>query len=83
MTGVAAYVVLVVVLPALGLGRQGQDFPPLAWWRAWRTTGPRRGVVAPLAAEHVTRAPESTPSLKRRPTPSWAHTQPLDTEEAA
>ncbi|WP_406417984.1 hypothetical protein [Streptomyces sp. NBC_01614] len=49
----------------------------------WGVRALRRAVKAPLAAEHAPQAPESTRAAKRRPTPSWAHTQPLDYEEAA
>lgn len=56
MTGVAAYVVLVVVLPALLLGHQGQDFP-LPLRGAWRR------LCARLAAE----VPERAPGLLRTP----------------
>lgn len=50
---------------------------------AWGVRALRRAVKAPLAAERTRQAPESTRAAKRRPTPSWAHTQPLDHEEAA
>lgn len=33
MIGLVAYLALVVTLPALLLGHQGEDFPPLRWWR--------------------------------------------------
>jgi hypothetical protein len=38
---------------------------------------------ARMSAEHASRAPEVHPRPKRRPVPSWAHTEPYDYEEAA
>jgi hypothetical protein len=68
--GVLAYLALTVTIPALLLGHQGQDFPPLRWWRT----------------RHPQPAAEPQPPAARpRPVPSWAHTEPYDydIEEAA
>ena len=93
MTAVAAYVVLVVVLPALLLGHQGQHWPLAGAWWAVRARQPREARCTPAGAPQtpapVIRATEAaTDALRprtapRRPVPSWAHTQPLDHEEAA
>ena len=55
-----------------------------AVWRAWRwlygrlrTVEGRDGDPEPLAH------PRPAQSRSRRPVPSWAHTQPLDHQEAA
>lgn len=90
MTAVAAYVVLVVVLPALLLGHQGQDWPLAGAWRAVRARWPRRGALRGLGAPHspsrdssvATQALRASQGPSRR-APSWAHTQPLDRQEAA
>jgi hypothetical protein len=90
VTGVVAYLVLVVTLPALLLGHQGQDFPPLLWWRTLKARRAREARCAPAGALHSpSRLPDSLRGAPRasqkpsRPAPSWAHTQPLDYEEAA
>lgn len=49
----------------------------------WARKGPRKAVKAPLAPEHASQASAFHPRPKRRPTPSWAHTQPLDHKDAA
>jgi hypothetical protein len=36
MTGLLAYIALVVAVSAFTLGHQGQTFPPLIWWRFLR-----------------------------------------------
>jgi hypothetical protein len=84
VTGVVAYLALVVAIPALILGHQGQDFPPFRWLRAARV---RRGIHAPVSRpqgpvrlpRHLRTAPEPS-QPPSRPAPHWAHT---DTEEAA
>lgn len=43
----------------------------------------RRRLYARLAAEHAPQAPRPQPGPKRRPVPSWAHTEPYDYDEAA
>jgi hypothetical protein len=89
VTGVFAYLVLVVVVPALLLGHQGQDFPPLRWWRALRSRMPRRGAWRGRGAPHspsgVSRdlepAPEPPQSRTEPRVPTWA--QPDKEAEAA
>lgn len=90
MTAVAAYVVLVVVLPALLLGHQGQDWPLAGVWRAVRARWARRDLQAPACGPQspsrlprsLRSAPEPAQSRSARPAPSWANTQPIN-EEAA
>lgn len=72
MTGLVAYYALVIVIPALVLGHQGQDFPPLHWWRARQDRRDKQPAVVPPA-----------PARRPRPVPSWAHTEPYDYERAA
>jgi hypothetical protein len=44
----------------------------------------RRALDARRSAEHAPQAPaEPTSAVKRRPVPSWAHTEPYDYNEAA
>lgn len=91
MTDVLAYLTLVVVIPAILLGHHGQDFPPLAWRRTIRARQARARGCAPVSRPQspsrlprdLRGAPEPAQSRTRRPVPSWAHTQPLDYEEAA
>lgn len=86
MTAVAAYVVLVVVIPTLGLGHQGQHWPLAGVWRAVRARRARAGRCTPARApQSPFRLPRSlrdvpSPAQSRtvRPEPSWAHTQPLN-----
>lgn len=89
MTGLVAYLALVVVVPALLLGHQGQDWP-LKLRRPHKARQPREAACAPLCGPQsparlpgsLRGAPEAS-QRRPRPTPSWAHTQPLDYEEAA
>ncbi|MFG2269106.1 hypothetical protein ACGFNY_04950 [Streptomyces chartreusis] len=86
-----AYLALVVVLPALLLGHQGQDFPPLKWWRAVRARQAREARCTPVSRPQcplrlplgLRGAPEPAQSRSRRPVPSWAHTEPYTHEETA
>jgi hypothetical protein len=80
--GVLAYLALVVVVPALLLGHQGQDFPPWRWWRPLRAVWPRRAVCAPTGGPHSPTGdsrdhPEPPRPAQRRtgrPAPTWART---------
>ncbi|HEY9353650.1 MAG TPA: hypothetical protein VIP28_10380 [Nocardioides sp.] len=91
MIAVLAFVALTVTIPALLLGHQGQDWPLRGPWRWLRARMPRRGPQAPVCGPQspsrlprgLRDAPEPAQSRSRRPAPSWAHTQPLDYEEAA
>lgn len=89
MIGLVAYLVLVVTLPALVLGHQGEDFPPLRWWRWARQArrGARRGQGAPRSPFRDSRAagaPAGPPGGRTGArVPSWAHQQPIEIEEAA
>lgn len=80
---VPAYLAMVVAIAALLCGHQGQPWPLTGLRAACRRGGPRTDTVAPLAAEHASRASESIPRPKRRPAPSWAHTEPYTYEGAA
>lgn len=91
MIGLAAYLALVVTLPALVLGHQGEVFPPLRWWRwararqarrgAWRGSGAPQG---PFCDSRAAETPAGPPERRTAPrVPSWAHQQPIDYEEAA
>lgn len=87
MIGVVAYLALIVAIPALLLGHQGQDWP-LSWvWRTLRAAlAPSRGHTCPCGAsegsdgtpepQRIPRAPQGRPESSR---PSWARTD----EEAA
>jgi hypothetical protein len=72
-----AFMALVVACTALLCGHPGQPFPlraACAWLRGR------------LSASHAPQAPGFTRAAQRpaeRPLPAWAHTQPLDYEEAA
>jgi hypothetical protein len=87
---VLVFVAAVVAVTAAVCGHQGQPFPPACWWRTVRVAlGSRKALKAPLAPSE----PESDqiPDLpaERRSgsqphrTPTWAHSQPLDYQEAA
>ena len=79
MTGVLAYLALVIAIPALLCGHCGEDWPLTgACRRVWKTA--RRALRAPLADERAPQAPESTPSPQRRSRPSWVQQQPLELE---
>lgn len=90
MTSVAAYLTLVVVLPALLLGHQGQDWPLAGVRRAVRARRPREARYTPVCGPQsplrlprsVRGSPEPAQSRTARPAPSWANTQPIN-EEAA
>lgn len=69
MTGVVAYLALVIVVPALLLGHQGQDWPLRGAWRLMRPTARTPPTELPFPALIAAR---------RRPQPSWA--LPGDTE---
>lgn len=81
MTGLFAYLVLVVVIPALLLGHQGQDFPlrrACAWlYGRLPASGASQAVPEGREPQRPSRARTA------RPVPSWAHSQPIDYEEAA
>lgn len=88
MIGMVAYLAVVVAIPAMMLGHQGQPFPPRRWLRAARA---RRGSQAPAEAPETApcvssaavtplRPPQRRTEPRTRPAPHWAHT---DTEEAA
>lgn len=91
MIGLVAYLALVVTLPALLLGHQGEDFPPWRWWRWARATQARRGawqgLGAPQGPFRDSRAAGTPAGPPERRTatrvPSWAHQQPIEIEEAA
>jgi hypothetical protein len=83
--GVLAYLALVVVVPALLLGHQGQDFPPWRWWRPLRALWPRRAVCAPAGApqgvfgdsrdaEEAPEPAEGRTAPRATRAPSWART---------
>lgn len=88
---VAAYMALTVTLPALVLGHQGEAFPPWRWWRWARATWARRGAwqgpgapQSPFRDSRGAGAPAGSPERRTAPrVPSWAHQQPIETEEAA
>ncbi|NUU26025.1 MAG: hypothetical protein HOV68_31680 [Streptomycetaceae bacterium] len=51
---------------------------------AWRHCGPASRPQSPSGdSRDAAQAPSAPQSRSRRPVPSWAHTQPLDYEEAA
>lgn len=88
MTGLAAYLTLVVVVPALLLGHQGQDWPLAGLRRALQARRPREARCTPAGApqtpSRLPRGLRDAPSApQRRSRPSWATTQPIDNEEAA
>jgi hypothetical protein len=47
------------------------------------TRAPRKPVTGPLVDEQPETVPESARARKRRPTPSWAHTERHSRKEAA
>lgn len=81
--GVLAYLALVVVVPALLLGHQGQDFPPWRRLRTLRPSLPRRAVCVPAGGPHSPSSdsrdhPEPPRPAQRRtshPAPTWARTE--------
>lgn len=76
MIGLLAYLALVVVIPALLLGHQGQDFPLARACRcalAWRPQGRSR------VSRVLRGAPEPAHARTAVSVPSWARTD----EEAA
>lgn len=82
MIGLVAYLALVVTLPALMLGHQGEAFPPLRWWRWARARKARARGCAPVSrpqspscGSRVTGAPPRASQAPSRP--SWANTQPI------
>jgi len=89
----AAWIVLVSLTAALALHTAlvAVWWAGRAVWRAVRALWPRRGVLRGLGAPEgpsrgsraVGGVPEASQSRSRRRAPSWAHTQPLDHEEAA
>lgn len=82
MTGVLAYLALVIAIPALLCGHCGEDWPLTGACRwAWKTA--RRALYGRRRPEQASRAPDSTESPQRRSRPSWAHEQPTTYEEAA
>lgn len=50
---------------------------------AWAVKTARSRLCASVSAEQPSEAPESIRTRKRRPVPSWAHTEPYDYDEAA
>lgn len=77
--GVVAYLALVIAIPALACGHQGQDWPPVAAWRTVRARKARGGRQAPTGAPQgvlrLPRDPRGAPSASQtpsRPGPSWA-----------
>lgn len=77
MTGVVAYLAMVVATAALLCGHQGVT-PPLPRRRA------RRGLCGRLAASRGLRALRVHPARERAShAPLWAHSQPLTYEETA
>lgn len=85
--GVVAYLALIVAIPALLLGHQGQDWPLTPLWRTLRTRMPRAGRCVPAGAPQglvrlprdLQGAPESAGARTASPAPAWARTD----EEAA
>lgn len=78
MIGVVAYLAIVIAIPALMLGHQGEDFPPWWWLRAARARARSQTPVSrPESPPRVSRIPRSAPEASQapsRPVPSWADT---------
>jgi hypothetical protein len=74
---VVAFLALVVACTALLCGHPGQPFPLHGAWRY--LTAPHRAA----RASRVATGAHSPADGRLRPRPLWAHTQPLDYEEAA
>lgn len=91
MTGVAAYLAVVLAVAALACGHQGADWPLTKPWRAVKAAWARRARQEPAGAPQgpsrlprgLRGAPEPAQSRSARPAPSWAHEQPTTYEEAA
>ena len=75
MTAVAAYLATVLAIAALACGHQGQDWPLAGVWRHIPRPSWARGRLR--ARIYATR------HRRQRTRPLWAHSQPLDYEEAA
>jgi hypothetical protein len=83
VTTVVAFVAATVAVTAAVCGHQGQPFPPACWWRAARSALAGRPHRASGGSRVVPDAPEPAQRCTAPRTPAWAHTQPLDYEEAA
>jgi hypothetical protein len=82
VTTVVAFVAATAAVTAALCGHQGQPFPPARWWRAARCALVSRPQGVSGGSRDAGAAPR--PSQRRtRPTPAWAHAQPLDYEDAA
>ncbi|WP_435218366.1 hypothetical protein [Streptomyces sp. bgisy034] len=55
MTGVLAYLAVVVALGALTMAHQAQPFPPFVWWRTRRQRSWARGRVRAWLVARATR----------------------------
>lgn len=76
MIDVLAITAIITALAAALCGHATQPFPLTPIWRR---------LTARLPAPHATETPRSHPAPQRaaRSRPLWAHTQPLDYDEAA